>query len=160
MTSILIVSWVTQETLRRDLLNLSGGQCSLKLPERDVYFKNDTLNIFYLVLFIKNDLWAANNFVSPKGVFKVCLFVCLFVWLFGDFCPTREFFIHLETSPLPVKVFRFWPLLSTHVIKQWGFFTMPLLLWHGPTIYCGHLRGLVTLTPVAGRLGVKLSLPF
>ena len=53
MTSILIVSWVTQETLKRDLLYLSEGHCSLRQSERDVYFKNDRLNIFYLVIFLK-----------------------------------------------------------------------------------------------------------
>ena len=35
-------------------------------------------------------------------------------------------------------------------IEQWGFFNVPHLLWHGPTLYNGHLRGPVTLTPVAG----------
>ena len=32
-------------------------------------------------------------------------------------------------------------------------------LRHGPTVYDGHLRGPVTLTPVAERLAVELSLP-
>ena len=34
-------------------------------------------------------------------------FVCLFV-------PSREFFTHMETSLLPVKGCKFWPLLGTH----------------------------------------------
>ena len=44
-------------------------------------------------------------------------------------------------------------------IEQWGFFNMPHLLWHWPTLYNGHLRGPVTLTPFAERLAVELSLP-
>ena len=40
--------------------------------------------------------------------------VCLFVCLFGVYLPTREFFTHMETSPLPVKACKFWPLLGTH----------------------------------------------
>ena len=36
---------------------------------------------------------------------------------------------------------------------------MPHLLQHGPTLYNGHLRGPVTLAPVAERLAVELSLP-
>ena len=36
---------------------------------------------------------------------------------------------------------------------------MPHPLRHGPTVYNGHLRGPVTLTPVAERLAVELSLP-
>ena len=33
----------------------------------------------------------------------------LFVRLFGVLRPTREFFTHLETSPLPVRGCKFWP---------------------------------------------------
>ena len=32
------------------------------------------------------------------------------------------------------------------VIEQWGFFNVPHLLWYGPTLYNGHLRGPVTRT--------------
>ena len=42
-------------------------------------------------------------------------------------------------------------------IEQWGFFSVPHLLWHGVSVYNGHLRGLVT--PVAERLAVELLLP-
>ena len=44
-------------------------------------------------------------------------------------------------------------------IEQLGFFSMPHLLWHGASIYYGHLRGPVTLTPIAERLALELSLP-
>ena len=44
-------------------------------------------------------------------------------------------------------------------IEQWGFFNVPHQLRHGPTLYDGHLRGPVTLTPVAEGLVVELSLP-
>ena len=44
-------------------------------------------------------------------------------------------------------------------IEQWGFFSVSHLLWHGPSLYNGHLQGPVTLTPVAERLAVVLSLP-
>ena len=37
-------------------------------------------------------------------------------------------------------------------IEQW-IFDMPYLLWHGPTLYNGHLRGPVTHTLVAERFG-------
>ena len=39
------------------------------------------------------------------------VWICLF---FEVFCPTREFFTHLETSPLPVKGWKFWPILGTY----------------------------------------------
>ena len=44
-------------------------------------------------------------------------------------------------------------------IEGWGFFNVPHPVRHGPTVYNGHLRGLVTLTPIAERLAVELSLP-
>ena len=34
-----------------------------------------------------------------------------------------------------------------------------IVLWHWPSIYNGHLRGHVTLTPISERLAVELSLP-
>ena len=40
---------------------------------------------------------------------------------------------------------------------QWGFFSVPRLLWHGTSVYNGHLWGPMTLTPVAERLAVELS---
>ena len=45
------------------------------------------------------------------------------------------------------------------VIEQWEFFNMPHQLWNGPTFYNGHLRGPVTITPVAKRLAVEMTLP-
>ena len=51
-------------------------------------------------------------------------------------------------------------LYSAHMaIKQWGFFSVPDLLWHRTSVYNGHLRGPVTLTPIAERLAGELSLP-
>ena len=43
--------------------------------------------------------------------------------------------------------------------EQCGFFNVPHLVRHGPTLYNGHLRGPVTRTPVAKRLAVELLLP-
>ena len=73
--------------------------------------------------------------------------VCLFVCLFGVFCSTRYFFTHLETSPLPVRGCKFWPMLGTHDH------------WAVSVRYNGHLRGTMTLTPIAERLAVELSIP-
>ena len=78
--------------------------------------------------------------------------------LFGVYCPTWEFFTDMETSPLPVKCCKFWPMLGTHGQVQWGFFSVPHLMWHRASVYNGHLRGPVTLAPIAERLVVELSL--
>ena len=45
------------------------------------------------------------------------------------------------------------------VIEQSGFFNVLHLLWHGTSVFNGHLQGPMTLTPVAERLVVELSLP-
>ena len=45
-------------------------------------------------------------------------------------------------------------------IEQWGFFSVPHLLWHGSSVYNGHLRGPVTLTYIAERFSdLGLSRP-
>ena len=63
----------------------------------------------------------------------------------------------METSPLPVKGCKFWPMLGIHGYWAVMVLNVPHLLRHGPTVY--NLRGPVTLTPVAERLAVSLSLP-
>ena len=78
-----------------------------------------------------------------------------FVCLFGVYCPTREFLTQMETSPLPAKGCKFWPMLGTY--GHWA--VRVHLLQHGPTVYNGHLRGTVSLTPNAERLALGLLLP-
>ena len=73
-------------------------------------------------------------------------------------CPTREFFTHLETSSLPMKDCKFWPMLGTY--GHWtlirGFFSVPHLLLHGTSVYNDHLRGPVTLTHNCQALELSL----
>ena len=85
-------------------------------------------------------------------------YVCLFAW---GFSPTREFFTHLETLPLPAKGCKFltyhrhsWPLISEGSLTCHTYCNL-----HGPSLYNGHLQRPVALTPVAERLAVELSLP-
>ena len=44
-------------------------------------------------------------------------------------------------------------------IEQWRCLSVLHLLWHGASVYNDHLRGPVTLTPIAERLAVELTLP-
>ena len=53
--------------------------------------------------------------------------------------------------------FDLWSALM--VIEQWGFFSVTHQLCYGASFNNGHLRGPVTLTPIAERLAVELSLP-
>ena len=44
-------------------------------------------------------------------------------------------------------------------IEQRGFFSVLHLLWHGSSVYNGHLQEPVTLTPITVNLAMELSLP-
>ena len=59
---------------------------------------------------------------------------CLFVW---------DFFPHYFRW----RAAKFDLCSSFIAIQQWGFFSVPQLLWHEPSVYYGHLRGPVILTP-------------
>ena len=67
----------------------------LNVAERYKHF--DCLKATYAQRVPQNDI----------RVLSVCLFVCLFDCLFGVLRPSRECFTHMETSPLPVKDFKF-----------------------------------------------------
>ena len=90
--------------------------------------------------------------ICPVALKKiVCLFVCM------------EFIIPLENFSLIWKPHHcrwrsanFDLCSALMAIEQWGFFNVPHLLWHGPTIYNGNFRGPVKLIPVAERLAVEL----
>ena len=79
--------------------------------------------------------------------------------LFRVYRLPREIFTHMETSPLPVKGCKFELCSALMAIEQWKLLSVAHLLWHGISVYNGHLRGPVTLTPIAEHLAVELSLP-
>ena len=58
------------------------------------------------------------KFITELGI----LFVFFFMW--GLYRPTRDFFTHMETSPLLVKGCKFLPMLGTHGHEQSGFFSV------------------------------------
>ena len=80
------------------------------------------------------------------------IYFCLFVWALR---PTQEFFTHYWW-----RAANFDLCLALMAIEQWGFFSVPHLLWHGATVYNGHLWGRVTHTPIDECLAVVLSTCF
>ena len=74
------------------------------------------------------------------------LFVCLFV-------PHENFSLIWRRHHYRWRAANFDLYLVFMAIEQWGFFNVPHLLWHRPTIYNAHLRGSVTLMPFAKRFG-------
>ena len=98
--------------------------------------------------------------ISYTWFYMYILIVCLFACL--------EVFVSLENCSLIWRRHHCWwkdanfDLFSALMaIEQWGFFSVPHLLWHRASVYFKivYLRGLMTLTPIAELLTVELSLP-
>ena len=87
-------------------------------------------------------------------VFCICLFVCL-----AFIVPLDNFSLIWTRHRYRWRASNFDLCLALMAIKQWGFFRMPHLLWHGASVHDGHLWGPVTLTIIAERLEAELSLP-
>ena len=122
-----------QRFISREYFRLHGVRC--------FYFASTTLSppllniglCLWLTYMLYMFCWVTFHldqvrFSIKTNFTKTCN--CLFDWVFR---PTREFFTLLETSPLPAKGCKFWPMLGTH--------------GHGPTLYNGHLWETVTLIP-------------
>ena len=70
---------------------------------------------------------------------------CLFVCLFGDYRPIREFFTHMEMSSLPVKGWKSWTMFDTH-----GHWAVRVLKSATPTVTWGirhYLSEILKLQP-------------
>ena len=82
------------------------------------------------------------------------MFVCL-----GFIVPLENFSLICRRHHNWWRVANFDLCSALMAIEQWGFFSVPHLLWHGVSVYNYHLRGPVPLTPIAERLAVELSVP-
>ena len=135
----------------------------------DLIFKNTTdiimnkINLLFslpLIFFCKGaetifwydkEQWTIQQSVTWLSK-KFNVFVCLF-WFHVPF------FTHMETPLILAKAANFDLYSALMTIEQWRFFSVPHLLWHGISVCLCHLQGPVTLTPIAERLAVELSLP-
>ena len=68
----------------------------------------------------------------------------------SEFVPPRQYLFTSETKAVN------YDLCSELGIEQWGLFSVPHLLWNGASVYNGHLRWPVILTPIVERLAVEL----
>ena len=80
--------------------------------------------------------------------------------LFVDFLPIQNLFTHIETSPLPCRcrATNFDLYSALMATEQWGFFSVPRLLWRGASVYNGRLSGPLALTSNSERLAVEMFL--
>ena len=92
--------------------------------------------------------------VKNSPIIFAIYFVCL--WFFF---PLENFSLIWRLHHCQWRAANFDLCSALMANEQWGFFSMPHLLWHGTSVYNDHLRGPVTLTLIAERLAVELSLP-
>ena len=107
-----------------------------------------------LIIILSNYIHVVRNNLICYVLTFVCVFVCL------------GFFISLENSSLiwrrhhcRWKAANFDLCSALMVIEGWGFFFVSHLLWHWASVYNAHLRGPVTLTPIAECLALELPVP-
>ena len=89
--------------------------------------------------------------ISQKGVKAKSTFVCV-----GFLVPLENFSLIWRRHHC---LWRARNLTNARHSGPWGFLNVPQHLWHGLYVYDGHLRGSSTLTPIAERIAVELSLP-
>ena len=87
------------------------------------------------------------------------LFVCLFVCLFVAIVPLLNFSLIWRRHHYRWRAANFDLCSAIMAIEQWEFFSVPHLLWYEASVYNGHLRGPVTLTPNAECFVLELTIP-
>ena len=110
--------------------------------------RNTQLNAEHLAVELSLNFSLSRPEIEPRStacnanILPTDLFVCLFGVGRHHYRRRSPFFLSLLGI----------------AIKQWGFFNVPHVLWHGPTVNSCHLRGPVTLKPVDEHLAVEMSL--
>ena len=128
------ISMVTN-TIPTKLFHLESGKYLLLVLKIFILCSGSFNNDINIILEDGLNAFGINNSHVTNEI--ACLFVCLFVCLFGVYHPTREFFTHHCRWRAPNSGL----CSALMAIEQWGFFNVPHLLRHGPTVYNGHLRG-------------------
>ena len=107
------------------------------------------------LVFIYNKVAAA-----PMKVFWVLKIKKNIIFsLFGVFVLLEKFSLIWRRQHCRWRTAHFDLYSALMSIEQWGFFSVPHVLWHRASVHNGHRRGPVTLTIVADRLALELSLP-
>ena len=93
------------------------------------------LSVLQLLVFAPFSLWRQNQKVGLNPSLSVNMFVCLF----GDFRPTRQFFTHIKRHICRWRAANFDLCSALMAIEQWGFLSVPHQLWYGASVYDGYL---------------------
>ena len=109
--------------------------------------------------------WSTAFSKVPYNCWPVCnhlrnrtfRFILGFWGLFGCFHPTQDFSLIMSRTHYRWMAANVDLCSALTAIEQWGFFSV---LWHGASVYNGHLWGLVTITPIAERLAVEAVITY
>ena len=133
---------------------------------RQVVLHSTVLQIFlsmqaWFYIFNLNTVTKRSNFAmshNPHNGFirapaNCCLFVCL------EFFVPFENFSHIcRRHHCRWRTANFDLCSALMATEQWGFFSVPHLLWHGASVYNGHLWEPEIFIPNAEHLAVELSI--
>ena len=160
------MSWIiyvqaNENTWPHVLINNISGNRICKTIQRANCLKTLLLNYIPLNIYFKQMIKISakmSNVICEWRFHCICTFVCLFGCV-EFIVPLKNFSLIWRRHHCRLKAANFDLCSALMAIEQWGFFNVPHLLWHGSTLYNDHLRGPVTVTPVAERLAVELSPP-
>ena len=85
------------------------------------------------ILFNTNWFYLISNISTLTAIF--CLFVCLELTV-----PLENFLLIWRRHHCRWRAANFDLCSALMAIEQWGFFSVPHLLWHGASVYNGHFR--------------------
>ena len=113
--------------------------------------KSQTLTRIYTLKCWNSFLFC--SFTTQRSELSLNKFVCLF----GGFSSHSRIFhlygdVTIAGEGLQVLTY----VRHSWSFQQWGFFSVPHLLWHGASVYNGHLPGPVTLSPGCHYLFLRL----
>ena len=117
--------------------------------------------LFYVPLSIVSSRhqYRRSRFRSHSTCHLSPLFPGHFVSL-GFIVPLENFWLIWRRQHYRWKGAKFGVCLALIAIDQQWVFSVSHLLWHGISVYHGHLRGPVTLARALGRVAVTLSICF
>ena len=105
--------------------------------------------LFHTSIYLLSKTTQNENIIFVSACFCF-LFVCL-----GFIVPRANFSLFLRRHHFQWRAANFDLYSTLMAIEQCGFFNVPHLLWHEPTLYNGHLRWPVTFTLVAESFGTE-----
>ena len=109
---------------------------------------------FLILLFMNMILWIHVHVhsVVPLRIIKLKLYSYVCLYVFVHVHPNWENFTWWRATNFDLYS-------ALMAMEHWGFFNVRATPSHGASVYNCHLRGPVTLKPVAEYLAVELSLP-